>query len=111
MTLIVHDPFYHFSSPTWSPDSSQLAFLLMGNIFVWDIQDDTYPKLLFDLSASILAEADPWCVDNLAWSPDGTEFAFSDCYNRMYLASISENSLTLLKENAGAVIGWLNISQ
>jgi len=60
-------------SPSWSPDSTQIAFSRNGNLWVMRVSDDPQP-VVSDLRQ--LTTDPKELVWGIAWSPDGTQIAF-----------------------------------
>ena len=77
---LIGDGLSYYSTPTWSPDGKQIAYPFGDSIFIHDVQRSSSRSLAVRprarrASARSLAGS-IWAIHSLAWSPDGTRFAF-----------------------------------
>lgn len=90
--------------PQWSPDSRQIIFSSGTNGWIAPTERDIILVLLDDLSATILtttnhsSERCRVILENLAFSPDGTQIAYTDGDCNHILQDIETGEATILAE-------------
>ena len=75
LTIGVHtvwrtDPYHVFAFPTWSPNGEQIAYILMADSNIYQVEIATGEK-------TQLTSFDQTMVYDIAWSPYGRQLAFT----------------------------------
>lgn len=115
-TIYVQKTLRYFISPTWSPDSRYLAFLVPGKIMILDVEDQSFDSLDIPIREQQW-ELEEWV--SLAWSPDGMMFALAQWsaerpgYMDINLVPVNggETKLLAQKEGGNSVMFWFMVPQ
>ena len=103
-TKFSHGLFYQFVDATWSLDSSELAFLALGNIYRLDI-DDMNINLCIELPHENISD-----VTGFAWSVDGSQYAISnEITQRIVIISSKDGKEEASFSIAGTVLLWIKV--
>jgi TolB protein len=86
------------SAPAWTPDSSQLAYIVMGEIYIMNADGSAARRLVIDY-LKILSPG----ISDVAFSPDRLHLAFTTSqtnHDAIYVANMDGSNLIRLSEPA-----------